>query len=104
MSYCTALMPAVRITFSHFVHSCSIQRANSSGVEPTVSTPWLARRSRIAGFATAKACANPAIRDRLASQGVETVGSTPEEFARWLEEEWTKWEKVIRTAGIKAVE
>ena len=54
--------------------------------------------------ATAKACANPAIRDRLASQGVETVGSTPEEFARWLEEEWTKWEKVIRTAGIKAVE
>ncbi len=54
--------------------------------------------------ATAKACANPTIRDRLASQGVDTVGSTPEEFARWLEQEWTKWEKVIRTAGIKAVQ
>jgi tripartite-type tricarboxylate transporter receptor subunit TctC len=54
--------------------------------------------------ATAKACANPAIRDRLASQGVETTGSTPEEFARWIDQEWTKWEKVIRTAGIKAVQ
>lgn len=54
--------------------------------------------------ATAKACANPVIRDRLASQGVETVGSTPEEFGSWLQQEWVKWEKVIRTAGIKAVQ
>jgi tripartite-type tricarboxylate transporter receptor subunit TctC len=54
--------------------------------------------------ATAKACASPVIRDRLANQGVETVGSTPEEFAAWLAQEWTKWEKVIKAAGIKAVQ
>jgi tripartite-type tricarboxylate transporter receptor subunit TctC len=54
--------------------------------------------------ATSKACAHPVIRDRLASQGVETVGSSPDEFARWVDHEWTKWEKVIRTAGIKAVQ
>jgi tripartite-type tricarboxylate transporter receptor subunit TctC len=54
--------------------------------------------------ATAKACASPGVRDRLASQGVETVGSTPEEFGVWLREEWSKWQKVIRTVGIKSAQ
>jgi len=55
-------------------------------------------------MATAKACASPDVRDRLASQGVEIVGSTPEEFATWLREEWNKWQKVIHTAGIKSAQ
>ena len=51
--------------------------------------------------ATVKALATPAVRDTLARQGVEIVGSTPEEFAKLIRDEWSKWEKVIRTAGLK---
>ena len=51
--------------------------------------------------ATVKALASPAVKDTLARQGVEAVGSTPEEFARLIREEWVKWEKVIRAAGLK---
>ena len=43
----------------------------------------------------------PATRDRLTEQGVESVGSTPEEFAVTIREEWIKWGKVIATAGLK---
>ena len=51
--------------------------------------------------ATVKALATPTVRDTLARQGVESVGSTPEEFAKLIRDEWSKWEKVIRTAGLK---
>jgi len=43
----------------------------------------------------------PATRDRLGEQGVESVGSTPEEFAATIRDEWSKWGKVITTAGLK---
>jgi tripartite-type tricarboxylate transporter receptor subunit TctC len=43
----------------------------------------------------------PAMRERMTAQGVETVGSTPEEFAQKIREEWTKWGKVIAAAGLK---
>jgi tripartite-type tricarboxylate transporter receptor subunit TctC len=42
-----------------------------------------------------------ATRERLAEQGVESVGSSPEEFAATIREEWSKWGKVIATAGLK---
>jgi tripartite-type tricarboxylate transporter receptor subunit TctC len=51
--------------------------------------------------ATVKALATPAVKDTLARQGVESVGSTPEEFAKLIRDEWTKWEKVIKVAGLK---
>jgi tripartite-type tricarboxylate transporter receptor subunit TctC len=51
--------------------------------------------------ATVKALALPAVKDAFARQGVETVGSTPEEFARLIREEWVKWGKVIKAAGLK---
>ena len=43
----------------------------------------------------------PATRERMTAQGVESVGSTPEEFAARIREEWTKWGKVIAAAGLK---
>jgi tripartite-type tricarboxylate transporter receptor subunit TctC len=51
--------------------------------------------------ATVKALATPAVKDTLTRQGVETVGSTPEEFAKLIRDEWSKWEKVIKAAGLK---
>jgi len=51
--------------------------------------------------ATTKALAMPVARDGLGRQGVESVGSTPEEFARLIREEWAKWARVIKAAGLK---
>jgi tripartite-type tricarboxylate transporter receptor subunit TctC len=48
-----------------------------------------------------KALAVTTVKDSFARQGVEAVGSTPEEFGKLIRTEWVKWEKVIRAAGIK---
>jgi tripartite-type tricarboxylate transporter receptor subunit TctC len=51
--------------------------------------------------ATVKALAVPSLKENLAKQGVEVVGSTPEEFGSLINAEWTKWQKVIKAAGLK---
>src|ERR1700704_4676317 len=48
-----------------------------------------------------KALADPAMKDKLAEQGIVAVGSTPEEFRAFVAEEITRWGKVITDAGIK---
>ena len=50
----------------------------------------------------AKILASPDMRERLDKLGIDAVGSTPAEAARFLDEEIVKWSKVINTAGIKA--
>ncbi len=42
------------------------------------------------------------VKEALVSVGAEPVGNTPEEFARFLRDEMTKWGKVVKAAGIKA--
>ncbi|NBR27921.1 MAG: tripartite tricarboxylate transporter substrate binding protein, partial [Betaproteobacteria bacterium] len=41
------------------------------------------------------------VREKLFAQGVEPVGSTPQEFAAFLQNETTVWAKVIKTSGLK---
>ena len=48
-----------------------------------------------------KALADPAMRDKLAEQGIVAVGGTPEEFRAFVAEEISRWSKVITDAGIK---
>ena len=43
----------------------------------------------------------PDIKERFAGDGADPVGSTPEEFGRYIQSELTKWAKVAREAGIK---
>ena len=43
----------------------------------------------------------PEIKERLAGDGADLVGSTPEEFTRYIQSELTKWAKVARDAGIQ---
>src|SRR5438093_1351752 len=43
----------------------------------------------------------PETRGRLADQGFEPVGSSPEEFGAYIKSEIAKWEKVIGDAGIR---
>jgi len=45
---------------------------------------------------------NEETRHHFADQGVELVGSTPEEFLAFIKADIAKWQKVIREAGIKA--
>jgi tripartite-type tricarboxylate transporter receptor subunit TctC len=44
---------------------------------------------------------SPAVKERLANDGTQPVGSTPEEFSRYLRSEIDKWAQVVRIAGIK---
>ena len=37
----------------------------------------------------------------LAAEGAEVVGSTPKEFAEFIQNETVKWTRVIKAAGIK---
>ena len=48
-----------------------------------------------------KASQSPDIVDRLAPDGGEPVGSTPEQFGRHLALEIARWRKVVKDAGIK---
>ena len=45
---------------------------------------------------------NNSVRDQLASQGIESAPSTPEEFTNYIRSETVKWSKVIRAANLKA--
>ena len=48
-----------------------------------------------------KALTAPDVKERFAGLGMDTVASTPEEFTLYIRNESQKWEKVIRTIGIK---
>ena len=41
------------------------------------------------------------MRERLARDGIEVVGSSPEEFAALIKAEIVKWAKVVKAAGIQ---
>jgi tripartite-type tricarboxylate transporter receptor subunit TctC len=44
----------------------------------------------------------PDVRERLLSQGIEPVSSTPEEFSTYMRSEMAKWAKVVKASGAKA--
>jgi tripartite-type tricarboxylate transporter receptor subunit TctC len=52
--------------------------------------------------AMAKAARAPEVRQRLLDQGAEPVGNSPEEFAKLLREELTRWAEVVKVSGAKA--
>jgi tripartite-type tricarboxylate transporter receptor subunit TctC len=43
----------------------------------------------------------PEVKARLAADGADTVGSSPDEFTRYIQSELVKWAKVARDAGIQ---
>jgi tripartite-type tricarboxylate transporter receptor subunit TctC len=46
--------------------------------------------------------AMPDVRERFLAQGVEPLGSTPEEFRDHIRAQMAKWGKVVRDAGVQA--
>jgi tripartite-type tricarboxylate transporter receptor subunit TctC len=50
--------------------------------------------------ATVAAINSPEVVPRLAIEGAEPVGNTPEEFAAFMKQESARWSEVIKKAGI----
>ena len=50
----------------------------------------------------AKVLAQPDVKPRLSTLGFEAIGSTPDEFAKFIDEEMAKYAKIIHDANIKA--
>jgi tripartite-type tricarboxylate transporter receptor subunit TctC len=48
-----------------------------------------------------EAMRNPAVKEKLASQGAELVGDTPEHFRGFIDSQIRKWAKVIADAGVE---
>ncbi len=48
-----------------------------------------------------KTMKNPEIAERFSSQGAEPITNTPDEFARTIRDDVTKWAKVIKATGLK---
>ncbi len=49
-----------------------------------------------------KAMAVPEVNDRIAADGSEKVGNTPEQFAEYIKRDIPKWAKVIKDSGARA--
>ena len=47
-----------------------------------------------------QAMADPAVKEKLASQGAELIGDSPEHFRDFIDAEIGKWSDVIRKAGV----
>jgi tripartite-type tricarboxylate transporter receptor subunit TctC len=44
---------------------------------------------------------SPALKERLASQGADAVGGTPEDFGRIIRADYAKWGRVVKASGAK---
>ncbi len=49
-----------------------------------------------------KALASPPLLARYSEAGLETIASTPEQFRRFIDQEYERWARLIRQAGITA--
>ena len=48
-----------------------------------------------------EAMRDPAVKEKLASQGAELIGDTPEHFRSFIDTEIARWAKVIKDAGVE---
>lgn len=48
-----------------------------------------------------KALQDPEVKKKLASQGAETLGGTPEQFAKLIHEDIGRWGQIVRESGAK---
>ena len=44
---------------------------------------------------------NQELRERLAAEGAEFVGGTPQAYGAWIQNEMAKWGKVVKFANIQ---
>ena len=67
-------------------------------VVPAGTSPDIVKRLNAS---TAKALAEPAIREKLAPQGLDVVAGSPEQFARVYREDYEKYGRLVKELNIK---
>ena len=75
-----------------------LQTENWYGMVAPAGTPApiVAALNRIA----TEAMQDPTVKEKLAIQGAELIGDSPEHFHAFMESEITRWAKVIKDAGV----
>lgn len=114
-----ALLPHIRAGKLRALGTSSIQRLVAAPEIPSIAEaglpgyeaalwygivlPVKAAPALIARLNTefVQAIQQPDVRERMNSEGVQVIGSTPEQFAEHLRRESAKWGKVIRDAKIR---
>jgi tripartite-type tricarboxylate transporter receptor subunit TctC len=67
-------------------------------VAPAATPPAIvATLNRVA----VEAMRDPSVKEKLASQGAELIGDTPEQFGAFIDSEIRKWADVIKAAGVE---
>ena len=74
------------------------RRSRSAG-SPPAGTPAAVINTLYAGIT--ESFKSPVVQSTFEKIGGEPIGSSPAEFARYLEAEIAKWRKVVAAAGIK---
>jgi tripartite-type tricarboxylate transporter receptor subunit TctC len=77
----------------------SVQAENWYGMIAPAKTP--ADVVAKLNAAAVQAMKDPAVREKLSSQGAILVGDTPEHFRSFIQSETEKWGKVIKEAGVE---
>ena len=67
-------------------------------VVPAGTSPDIVKRLNAS---TAKALAEPAIREKLAPQGLDVVAGSPEQFAKVYRDDYEKYSKLVKELNIK---
>ncbi|MCE9638923.1 MAG: tripartite tricarboxylate transporter substrate binding protein, partial [Betaproteobacteria bacterium] len=49
-----------------------------------------------------KTLQDPVVKQRFATEGADVIGSSPQQFTKFVADEIAKWTKVVKTGGIKA--
>jgi len=78
--------------------SCTFHRLSTSVLAPAQTPKEIVARLHAEIVRILQA---PDMKQKLAADGTDPVGSSPEEFARYIRSELTKWGKVARDAGIQ---
>jgi tripartite-type tricarboxylate transporter receptor subunit TctC len=65
---------------------------------PAGTAPEVVKRLHAASV---RALQDPQVKERFLADGGETVGNSPEEFARIIRSDFEKWGKLVKAAGIK---
>ncbi len=75
------------------------EASNWFGVSAPANTPRAI--AQLLSSSIARVLQQPEIRVRIAADGAEAVGNTPDEFAAYVKSETLKWGKVAKRAGIE---
>ena len=75
------------------------EASNWFGVSAPANTPRAI--TQLLSTSIARVLQQPEIRARIADDGAEPVGNTPDEFAAYVKSETVKWGKVAKRAGIE---